>query len=229
MALQQWKVARGRSVILCICMSWVGPAIAGPANPAGMTSPVAADAKILIETWKASDRTGTSRPVISVPINRPVESFRYTSPFGTRTDPFRGNSSFHPGVDLAAPVGTPVYATGDAMVSRAGPAAGYGNLVVLLHGAGIETRYGHLSRVLVKVGQTVRRGEMIGLVGSTGRSTGNHLHYEIRVADQAINPLLFMAPGDEQLALNAAVGSSAGKTSAMGGPEGGGARIDRLR
>lgn len=218
MALGKWSVAGAQSIILCISMSWAGAAIAGPANPAGSAPPAVADAKMLIDAWKASDKAGSSRPIMSVPINRPLESFRYTSPFGIRTDPFRGNDSFHPGVDLAAPAGTPVYATGDAIVSRAGPAAGYGNLVVLSHGAGIETRYGHLSRIVVKVGERVQRGEMIGLVGSTGRSTGNHLHYEIRIANQPINPLPFMDPGDEQLALNAAVGSGAGKASAMGGP-----------
>ncbi|MFT3977443.1 MAG: M23 family metallopeptidase [Sphingomonas bacterium] len=175
--------------------------------------------KSLLDAWKAADTPPGQSQALSIPLDRPVDSFRYTSPFGIRSDPFRGSQSFHSGVDLAAPVGTPVHATGDATVGRAGVAAGYGNLVTLEHGGGIETRYGHLSRILVKAGQRVRRGDVIGLVGSTGRSTGSHLHYEVRLADQAINPLAFMAPGDERIALNETVGTRAGSALAMGGPQ----------
>lgn len=100
----------------------------------------------------------------------------------------------------------------------ASDASGYGNLVVLDHGGGIETRYGHLSEITVAVGQLVHRGDVIGRVGSTGRSTGSHLHYEIRLSSQAIDPLPFLAPGDERLTLHQAVGPRAGAATAMGGP-----------
>ncbi|WP_298670712.1 M23 family metallopeptidase [uncultured Sphingomonas sp.] len=194
------------------------PAFAAPPTEMSRRSLPAANFRPLLDAWTSGGDRG-SQPPVSIPLERPIESFRYTSPFGVRADPFHGERSFHAGVDLAAPTGTPVHATGDAIVTRAEPAAGYGNVVILMHGAGIETRYGHLSRILVKAGQRVRRGETIGMVGSSGRSSGSHLHYEIRVAGQAINPLPFMAPGDERLALNAVVGPHAGIVTAMGGPE----------
>jgi len=207
--------------ILFSTLAGMGPAAAAPSQ---LTAPPPAENsqfKALFSTWAKGDGAAPQSARASIPASRPIDSFRYTSPFGVRVDPFRGNSSFHPGIDLAAPIGTPVHATGDAVVTRAGVAAGYGNLVILSHGAGIETRYGHLSRILVGIGQHVHPGDVIGQVGSTGRSTGSHLHYEIRVADRAINPLPFMAPGDEQLALNNTVGPSAGAAQAMGGPPAG--------
>lgn len=171
----------------------------------------------LLDQWKAFDRP--TPPHVSLPSQRPVDSFRYTSSFGVRSDPFRRTATMHAGIDLAAPTGTPVHATADGIVSRAEVASGYGNLVQLDHGASVQTRYGHLSQILVKSGQRVHRGDVIALVGSTGRSTGSHLHYELRVADRAIDPLPFMAGGDEQLALQQAVGPSAGSSFAVGGPE----------
>jgi murein DD-endopeptidase MepM/ murein hydrolase activator NlpD len=171
----------------------------------------------LLDQWKAFDRP--TPPHVSLPSQRPVDSFRYTSSFGVRSDPFRRTATMHAGIDLAAPTGTPVHATADGIVSRAEVASGYGNLVQLDHGASVQTRYGHLSQILVKSGQRVHRGDVIALVGSTGRSTGSHLHYELRVADRAIDPLPFMAGGDEQLALQQAVGPSAASSFAVGGPE----------
>lgn len=210
--------ARARVLFSLAALLCAAPAMAASSGEPEVTVANANEAKALFDAWKSHDTPVAAPPVVSVPLDRPVDSFRYTSPFGERVDPFRGVSAFHAGVDLAAPVGTPVKASGDARVSRAGKATGYGNLVVLDHGAGIETRYGHLSRILVKEGQRIRRGEVIGLVGSTGRSTGSHLHYEVRLAEQAVNPLPFMAPGDERLALNQAVGPTAGSATAMGGP-----------
>jgi murein DD-endopeptidase MepM/ murein hydrolase activator NlpD len=127
----------------------------------------------------------------------------------------------HAGIDLAAPTGTPIHATADGIVSRADVALSYANLVQLDHGASVQTRYGHLSQILVKSGQRVHRGDVIALVGSTGRSTGSHLHYELRVADRAIDPLPFMARDDEQLALQQAVGPTAESSTALGGPSSG--------
>jgi len=98
----------------------------------------------------------------------------------------------HNGTDMAAPTGTPVYATGDGVVLRSRVAGGYGNLVEVAHGYGYVTRYAHLSRLLVAEGAVVRRGQMVGLVGSTGRSTGPHLHYEVRIYGKSVDPSRFM-------------------------------------
>lgn len=116
-----------------------------------------------------------------------------TSSFGTRTDPFTGDADFHPGLDISAEYGQPVLATGDAIVSSAGPNGSYGNMVVLDHHFGIVTKYGHLSRIAVTAGQEVSRGDVIGYVGSTGRSTGAHLHYEIWVNGKLTNPMTLLA------------------------------------
>jgi murein DD-endopeptidase MepM/ murein hydrolase activator NlpD len=123
---------------------------------------------------------------------QPVDNVRLTSTFGVRSDPFHGGAAMHAGIDIPGPVGTPVYATADGVVGRAGVAGGYGNLVTLDHGKGIETRYGHLSKILVEPNTRVRRGQLIGLMGSTGRSTGSHLHYEVRIDGAAVNPVPFM-------------------------------------
>jgi murein DD-endopeptidase MepM/ murein hydrolase activator NlpD len=109
--------------------------------------------------------------------------------FGGRRDPFTGLPGFHQGIDISTDRGQPVYATADGTVASAGRAGEYGNLIVLSHAFGLSTRYGHLSRFNVGVGQTIKRGDVIGYVGSTGRSTGSHLHYEILVNGRLINPL----------------------------------------
>jgi murein DD-endopeptidase MepM/ murein hydrolase activator NlpD len=112
-----------------------------------------------------------------------------SSRVGSRQDPITGESDYHEGLDISADRGTPVYATADGVVRLAGREGGYGNLVILDHEYGLETRYGHLSRFLVREGASVKRGDIIGLVGSTGRSTGSHLHYEVRVNGRLLNPL----------------------------------------
>jgi murein DD-endopeptidase MepM/ murein hydrolase activator NlpD len=112
-----------------------------------------------------------------------------SSPYGGRRDPFTGGTDFHPGLDISAPQGHPVLAPADGVVSSASISGNYGNLVVLDHGFGILTKYGHLSRFGVMNGQTVRRGDVIGYVGSTGRSTSPHLHYEIWINGKLTNPL----------------------------------------
>jgi murein DD-endopeptidase MepM/ murein hydrolase activator NlpD len=116
-----------------------------------------------------------------------------TSSFGHRNDPFTGDSDFHPGLDISAEYGQPVLATGDAVVESAGPNGSYGNMVVLDHQFGITTKYGHLSRIAVTAGQEVSRGDVIGYVGSTGRSTGAHLHYEIWMNGKLTNPMTLLA------------------------------------
>ncbi len=112
-----------------------------------------------------------------------------SSSMGNRSDPFTGEKDFHPGLDISADKGDPVYATADGTVVNASAAGNYGNLVILDHGYGLETRYGHLSAFKVEPGQTVKRGALVGLVGSTGRATSSHLHYEVRANGRILNPL----------------------------------------
>lgn len=131
----------------------------------------------------------------SLPIAVPVANPRRSSGFGRRIDPFRKRAAYHSGVDFRASTGTSVMATADGQVLRAGRAGGYGNLVELRHAHGLTTRYGHLSKITVKAGQSVKRGDVIGKVGSTGRSTGPHLHYEVRNKGTARNPQPFMDAG----------------------------------
>lgn len=120
-----------------------------------------------------------------------------TGQFGGRSDPFTGEHGFHQGLDISTEKGQPVYATADGVVEMAAFTGDYGNMILLDHGFGLQTRYGHLSAFEVKAGASVKRGDIIGLVGSTGRSTGSHLHYEILVNDRLINPLqLLTQPAD---------------------------------
>lgn len=112
-----------------------------------------------------------------------------SSAFGTRTDPFNGSPDFHPGLDISANRGTPVFATANGRISSARYHGDYGNAVLIDHGFGIETRFAHLSGFAVRVGQDVRRGDVIGYVGSSGRATSSHLHYEILLNGRAVNPL----------------------------------------
>ena len=121
------------------------------------------------------------------PFALPVKSaFRFTSPFGMRW------GRMHNGTDFAASHGTPIYATADGVIYSAGWGQGYGKLVKIQHAFGIETRYAHMSKILVKVGQRVSRGQQIGAMGNTGRSTGTHLHYEVRVGGKAVNPMTYI-------------------------------------
>ena len=118
------------------------------------------------------------------------------SSFGSRTDPFSGEGTFHTGIDLAAPKGTPVHVTADGVVSSTRWAGGYGKLIVVDHGNGIQTYYAHLSRMTVMPGQEVHSGETIAYSGSTGHSTGPHMHYEIRLAGTPVNPYKYMTRSD---------------------------------
>ncbi|MBU2703133.1 murein DD-endopeptidase MepM/ murein hydrolase activator NlpD [Sporomusaceae bacterium BoRhaA] len=121
----------------------------------------------------------------------PVEG-EVTSPFGYRSSPFGGGSDFHPGIDIANNYGTPVHATADGVVVFAGWYNGYGNLIQVDHGYGIVSFYGHNQALLVQVGQTVKKGDIISEMGSTGLSTGPHTHYEIRVNGTAVDPMTFL-------------------------------------
>ena len=122
----------------------------------------------------------------------PLTNGRVTSHYGFRTHPILGGRRMHTGIDLAAATGTPVYATAFGVVTNAGYRGSYGLLIQLDHAGGLQTRYGHLSRLAVQPGQVVEPGQLIGFVGSTGRSTGPHLHYEVRVGGNAVDPRPYM-------------------------------------
>jgi murein DD-endopeptidase MepM/ murein hydrolase activator NlpD len=128
----------------------------------------------------------------SLPLLPPMLNYRETSPFGERSDPFNGRRAFHPGIDLAAPYGTPVYATAPGVVTYAGYRSDYGKIVEINHGHGIVSRYGHLARYTVLVGERVEAHTQIGYEGSTGRSTGPHLIYEIDVNGEPQDPAKFL-------------------------------------
>ncbi len=134
----------------------------------------------------------TQKTSVAVPSINPVDSMRLSSNFGPRRAPKRGASRYHKGLDIPGPVGTPIYATADGIVGRAQRVSGYGKFIELDHGNAIQTRYGHMSALNVYAGQRVKKGDVIGFMGSTGNSTGSHLHYEVRIAGDAINPIGFL-------------------------------------
>ncbi len=173
----------------------------------------------LFTTWRQLDQL--EQGVAAIPSAHPIrDSIALTSGYGVRSDPFRGRAAMHAGIDLAGPLGTPIFATADGIVGRAEyNNGGYGNLVELNHGQGIQTRYGHLSRFAARAGQRVRRGELIGYMGSTGRSTGSHLHYEVRIDGRAVNPVPFMQQANALVALQRRNALDA--PAAIGGPTGG--------
>ncbi len=175
--------------------------------------------KALFNSWKKLDQLQDG--VIAIPSDKPVKTdASFTSAFGVRSDPFRGGAAMHPGIDLAGAYGSPIYATADGIVARAGwNSGGYGNLVELDHGRGIMTRYGHMSAMLVSAGQHVARGQLVGRMGSTGRSTGNHLHYEVRIDGRPVNPIPFMKSTDYVIAMQRRATAPAMESLAIGGPQ----------
>ena len=167
------------------------------------------DFRQLFANWRSLDKsvsyaapaaTGnfTAAPVrvttarVAIPSRMPVEGTRLTSDFGMRYHPVLGGRRGHKGIDLAGPVGTPIHATADGVISKAEWFSSYGLYVSLEHGGEIQTRYGHMSRLNVFAGQRVRKGDVIGYIGTTGRSTGPHLHYEVRISGVAVNPIPYM-------------------------------------
>jgi murein DD-endopeptidase MepM/ murein hydrolase activator NlpD len=127
-----------------------------------------------------------------LPNSSPIGAAYNSSSYGWRIDPFNGNKAFHEGLDFTANTGTPIRAAADGIVSVAELTHAYGNMVKIDHGAGLETRYAHASKLLVKVGERVVKGQVVALVGSTGRSTGPHLHYEIRLNGNALDPRQYL-------------------------------------
>jgi len=151
--------------------------------------------RVSIARAQANDLTNTLN---FVPLRSPLAGdLEMTSPFGVRIDPFLHAPSMHTGMDLHATAGDPIYATAAGKVVKAGWEGGYGQMVEIDHGEGLSTRYGHMSAIGVAVGQKVRAGQVIGRVGSTGRSTGPHLHYETRINGEAVNPERFLAAGEK--------------------------------
>jgi murein DD-endopeptidase MepM/ murein hydrolase activator NlpD len=177
--------------------------------------------KALFNSWKKLDQLQDG--VIAIPSDKPVKTdVEFTSGFGVRSDPFHSGAAMHPGIDLAGAYGSPIYATADGVVLRAGwNSGGYGNLVEIDHGRGITTRYGHMSAILVHTGDRITRGQLVGRMGSTGRSTGNHLHYEVRIDGRAVNPIPFMKSTDYVLAMQRRAGAASMDQVAIGGPVGG--------
>ena len=171
----------------------------GPLVPLSASIKAGSFEHALMQLNQALSVYGRWRDLASiVPFQRPLEGDdSTTSNFGPRSDPFTGQTAMHAGMDFRGETGTPVRAGGAGQVLRAEVSGGYGNLVELDHGNGVTTRYAHLSAFDVKVGQLVAAGQVIGRVGSTGRSTGPHLHYETRLSDQAQNPLKFIETGDK--------------------------------
>nr|WP_246593561.1 M23 family metallopeptidase [Evansella tamaricis] len=128
----------------------------------------------------------------------PTDNGRITSHFGNRADPFTRATSFHSGIDIAAPLNTPIYATADGIIISVGWEGGYGRTIVIEHGDTYETLYAHLNEIYISVGDEVEKGDLIGGMGTTGRSTGVHLHYEIRRNGSLVDPYPYMTFHESQ-------------------------------
>jgi len=202
----------GRAIVATALLIGAPAIAADRANDAQFSSLFAAWQKMEAPTEQ------DTRTKASIPSRQPVEDVSLSSNFGSRSDPFNGKRRLHQGIDIPGPIGTPIYATADGVVRRAQWANGYGNLVEISHGNGLETRYGHLSKLIAQPNERVRRGQLIGLMGSTGRSTGSHLHYEVRIAGNAVNPIPYIDGTNYELALAEAKAHNA-QQIAMGGPE----------
>ena len=145
--------------------------------------------EVVMEAVPKIMKRGTKIPPTYV---KPINGGRLTSNFGKRAAPKKGASTYHKGVDWATPTGTPVYASCGGTVAKAGWGSGYGYVVYINHEDGRQTRYGHLSKVLVSAGQKVKQGDKIALSGNTGVSTGPHLHFEILINGSQVNPLKYL-------------------------------------
>lgn len=162
------------------------------------------------------ERMGSmERALQGIPSSLPAAVISMSSDFGYRRDPFTGAAAMHAGIDFKGPIGTPVMAAADGVVSYAGVHSGYGNCVEITHANGLVTRYAHLSSFSVTLGQKVARGVQIARMGSSGRSTGPHLHFEVRLDGQAINPLKFLEANPNVLKVQAITGST-GRNAAPG-------------
>lgn len=230
-------LANGQSLTFKLVSALAFMVAAFTMSPAHANSAAASDSfRIKAEDLKANQSAlGTSDPEfralnnswgrivgasakveVAVPSINPVEVMKFSSGFGYRNAPTRGASRNHKGIDIPGPVGTPIYATADGVVGRAQWLGGYGKYVEINHGNAVQTRYGHLSAMNVAPGQSVRKGDILGYMGSTGRSTGSHLHYEVRIAGEAINPTAFLSPLTAES--NILLASKTADNNAIGGP-----------
>jgi len=177
--------------------AFVGQGAGGPFIPATDAAQSDALMDAADEAYFALARFQQARSAMEVaPIHRPLDGIAAASSgFGNRRDPFTGGRAFHSGIDLPAPQGTLVRSAGSGTVTFVGQKAGYGNVVEITHAAGLVTRYGHLSTFLVAEGQPVEPGKPIAEVGSTGRSTGPHLHFEVRRGDRPVDPVQYLSVG----------------------------------
>jgi len=185
----------GLPVLLLPVALWLmsGPGSALPATPAEL--PGGATFRERMMAWSAPAPPPPAPPVARTQV--PARLPRLSSTFGYRSDPIRGARAMHAGIDIPGPLGTPVRASGDGVVRFAGQAGGYGRMIEVDHGNGLSTRYAHLSAILVRPGMSVAQGETIARMGSSGRSTGSHLHFEVRANGRASDPLRYL--GGESL------------------------------
>jgi len=170
--------------------------VGGPFVPVKPASTDAFDRQLFRINVARAEIDRLNRTLALVPYRKPViGEIELSSGFGVRTDPFLGRPAMHTGMDFRASMGDPVRVTANGTVTSAGWSGGYGRMIEVDHGNGLATRYGHLSEILVKVGEQVKIGQVIGAVGSTGRSTGPHLHYETRIDGEAVDPQKFLRAG----------------------------------
>jgi len=174
------------------------PASGGPFVPIKLASEDGAFGRALSRVNLArADANALSTTLLKVPLRKPVAGdIDESSPFGIRMDPFVHEAAMHTGIDFRGDTGDPIRATAAGSVTIAGSSGGYGKMVEIDHGNGLVTRYGHLSEIDVAVGDTVHAGGIVGRLGSTGRSTGPHLHYEVRVKGEAVDPQKFLDAGE---------------------------------
>ena len=208
---QQFAETRAERLRLAFRLAGLNPAayvgqgtsLGGPLiqadDPSAMAAILDVDEPFATRILSASRNLGDMRDLTDaatyLPFDRPTQA-RTTSGFGVRFDPFNGRPALHQGQDFAAPLNTPIHATAPGVVSFVGVRSGYGNTVEIDHGGGFKTRYAHLNSTAVQIGQRVALGQRIGAMGSTGRSTGVHLHYEVWMNGRAQNPARFMRAGD---------------------------------
>ena len=153
------------------------------------------------------------RALAAIPTSMPAAVMMMSSGFGYRSDPFTGGGAMHNGLDFKGPLGTPILAAADGKITSAGSQGGYGNIIEITHANGLLTRYAHLSGFNVSLGQKVERGVQIGRMGSTGRSTGSHLHFEVRLNGQAINPRKFLEANPDVLEVQTIAGNRSGDST----------------
>jgi murein DD-endopeptidase MepM/ murein hydrolase activator NlpD len=195
------KVKRLRSVLVDLGIDpgrapSVSAAVGGPFVPASVADSGAFERQLYRISIARAHVERLMRTLNNVPVRKPIHGeIDLSSGFGLRMDPFVRAMAMHTGVDFRSNTGDPVRATANGTVTTAGWNGGYGKMVEIDHGNGLSTRYGHLSEILVKPGQSVRSGQIVGRVGSTGRSTGPHLHYETRIEGEAVNPQKFLRAG----------------------------------